>query len=470
MIRVCLCPGSNMSETPPSKKQRRSNATAVLPKHRSLASGSAARKDKDIDGSDNSGDGGKTQQENEQGRDGTGGCCAPCEKPQKPRPIVAVAIGDLHFDVAYADDCRRLAQELVNVVTDCSARYNNSKPYVVVLGDTLHHHEKVFTESMTDAVQLFKNLRDLARHLYIIVGNHDLPSGHDYLRQRHWLHAIKGEWSGTTVIDRPTVVMWENRKIVLAPYVPAGMFQMSLKDSDVDATDASAVFCHQEFSGARFGPAISSEGDSWPASGAFVVSGHVHLNQMVGDNVYYVGSSMQLAFGDSSKTVVGELCFPDRTGEDAGPQTPIVREVELTSIRKKRSINLTSVQAAETESGTSAALAHARAGDCVRVSVAGTPEEFRHFVKTDAYRDLARAGAVVTLRRPRESGQQHLQRGKAAGDSEQGRGRGGETGDCGDTLTRSFFLAELQNIVSECGDPRVHSMQREVFSKLGILL
>jgi DNA repair exonuclease SbcCD nuclease subunit len=360
---------------------------------------------------------------------------------------VVLAIGDLHYDSAHADEDQKLSVEILRIVNDSTIRHGR-KPIVVILGDTLHHHEKIFSQSMGDAVAFFKKLRDVASHLYILVGNHDMPSGHDYLRERHWLHAIKDEWLGTTVVDRPMVANWNGRVVILAPYVPPGMFERSLRDSGIESTltQASAVFCHQEFRGAQFGASNSAVGDVWPAHYPFVISGHVHKNQILGGNVYYPGSAQQLAFGDSSKTVVAEILL-------RGSQKLLRSEIEIQGMRKKKMYSIPDIKGAEKSSKITSALSRARAGDAVRLSLAGTPAEFQAFLKTDVYSELVRAGTIVSLRRPRNS------QVNSSLDVEVLQG-------C--SLTRSFFITELERIVRQSGDAREITVQKAVFEKLNL--
>ena len=57
------------------------------------------------------------------------------------------------------------------------------------------------------------------------------------------------------------------------------------------------------------GAIISVEGDKWSLKFPNVISGHIHERQIPQKNIYYPGSAMQHAFGESKKNIIAHLNF-----------------------------------------------------------------------------------------------------------------------------------------------------------------
>ena len=52
------------------------------------------------------------------------------------------------------------------------------------------------------------------------------------------------------------------------------------------------------------GAIVSEIGDKWNLKNPNIISGHIHSNQKIQDNIYYTGSAMQNAFGESEKNIM----------------------------------------------------------------------------------------------------------------------------------------------------------------------
>jgi len=59
------------------------------------------------------------------------------------------------------------------------------------------------------------------------------------------------------------------------------------------------------------GAITSLEGDKWPESYPPIVSGHIHSRQIIQNNIYYPGSALQHAFGESDKNIIPILTFSE---------------------------------------------------------------------------------------------------------------------------------------------------------------
>ena len=86
-------------------------------------------------------------------------------------------------------------------------------------------------------------------------------------------------------------------------------FEEALNTLQESWKTADAIFCHQEFYGVQMGAIKSLDGDKWLLDYPYVFSGHIHDRQQLQPNLYYVGSCLQHAFGESSKKTVALLNF-----------------------------------------------------------------------------------------------------------------------------------------------------------------
>jgi hypothetical protein len=90
---------------------------------------------------------------------------------------------------------------------------------------------------------------------------------------------------------------------VFCPYVPPGKFCEALRTCP-DWPKAKAIFCHQEFKNAKIGSIISRDGDEWPESYPFVITGHIHDYNRMQSNILCIGAANSVRHGESiDKTV-----------------------------------------------------------------------------------------------------------------------------------------------------------------------
>ena len=140
---------------------------------------------------------------------------------------------------------------------------------------------------------------------YVLVGNHDLINNQQFLTQNHWMNAMK-DWPNVKIAD--DVIDYKSQ-FLFCPYVPPGRFIEAISKFE-NWKDYKAIFCHQEFYGCKMGAIISSDGDKWDKLYPDIIAGHIHSNQTI-DNVYYPGSSMQHAFGESEKNIIPLFTWND---------------------------------------------------------------------------------------------------------------------------------------------------------------
>lgn len=206
-------------------------------------------------------------------------------------------IGDPHFKLKNVEYIPLFVSRILEVVNRCQV------DFVVIAGDLLDNHDKVDVEPLNLAVEFVDSVRKIVR-TFVLVGNHDYKNNQQFLTTNHWMNAMKN-WSNVTIVD--DVVEFDN--FLFLPYVFPGRFLEALetKISRTDLCRFVAVFAHQEFRGCKMGVVKSTIGDVWLDEWPLVVSGHIHEKQWSQSNVYYPGSAMQHAFGQSVENTVSVI-------------------------------------------------------------------------------------------------------------------------------------------------------------------
>ena len=237
----------------------------------------------------------------------------------------AFVVGDQHFKEAYIEDCEAFIDACVAAVQDYSP------DFIVLLGDILDKMNKVDVIPHNLACRLIEELSEIS-HVYLLIGNHDLINNSQFLTRNHIFGPLK-KWDNVTVVDTVVCAEHGDRFFVFCPYVPPGRFVEALNtlDSDLPWECADCIFAHQEFHGCKMGAAVSEVGDMWCEDHPPVISGHIHDAQIV-KNVYYPGSSIQHAYGDTAAKYVWFVTFD--SSDDHGF---VVEKIDL-KVRGKKLI------------------------------------------------------------------------------------------------------------------------------------
>ncbi len=284
-----------------------------------------------------------------------------------------LCIGDPHIQVSNIPETDLLIDRLIKLASE------KLPDLIIVLGDVLHTHERLHTIALNKAYEMIDKLRLIAK-TYVLVGNHDMINNQVFLNENHWLSGMK-EWDNTVIVDKVLTETINSEKFVFIPYVPPGRFQEALGTIGDEWKDSSCIFAHQEFAGCKMGAIISVEGDKWPVSYPNVVSGHIHSRQIPQENIYYTGSAMQHAFGESEKNIIAHLTFNNGKYDR--------EEIDLQLPRKKIVyIDVEDVDNYEvpiTE-------------DTLKVTVSGNYDQFKALKKTKKYKNLLDKGVKVIFK------------------------------------------------------------------------
>ena len=276
-------------------------------------------------------------------------------------------IGDVHIKTDNIPDINIFQERLTQLLL-------KEKPnYIVILGDVLHTHEHLHTLPLNKAYEFITSMRTIA-FTYVLVGNHDMINNSQFLSDNHWMNSLK-EVDNIEIVDK---VSYNENGFMLCPYVPNGRFIEALETHERDFKKMKVIFAHQEFKGCKMGAIISETGDEWNEKYPLVVSGHIHAFQKINNNIYYTGSSLMNAFGESEKNYV---CFY----EDGK-----MREYDLELPRKKIIYSdITDIDDVKFDEENS---------DRIKISISGNFSEFKAFKKTEKYKEISKKGVKIVFK------------------------------------------------------------------------
>jgi len=288
--------------------------------------------------------------------------------------LKVIVIGDQHFKVDNIEEVDLFITKVEEIIL------NINPDFVVLLGDLLDTHERIHSVPLNRAYKFINTVRNICK-TFVIVGNHDMEHNGVYLETKHWLNALK-EWDNVIVVDKVIYEIIDDKKFIFTPYVYVGRFEEALNTLDVEWKDAKCIFAHQEFYGCKMGAFNSIDGDKWELNFPNVISGHIHLNQNPQKNIYYPGSSLSVAFGESTKNIVAKLEFDNNQDYE-------LEEIEL-ELPKKKIIYINSEDADNIDIP--------KTEDKIKLSISGEYEEFKTFKKTKKYKELTSKGIKVVFK------------------------------------------------------------------------
>lgn len=287
-----------------------------------------------------------------------------------------VVIGDPHIKANNIPEVDLFISKLVDLLK------SETPDFIVILGDILNDHEKLNTIALNKAVELFEKCSTIS-HTFVLVGNHDIINNSQFLTENHWLNPLK-KWPNMNIVDKVIHIEREDFNFTFLPYVPPGRFRDALDTIPEESWKKSdVIFCHQEFKNCKMNTITSIEGDTISEDYPYIVSGHIHNRQTIGEKVYYPGSSMQTAFGESDKNIIAILSW-----KKPGKKYKL-QEVDLGLPRKK--IVYADVQTIED-------YVPETNSDKVKITLSGVYDEFKAFKKTKKYKELVNCGTKVVFK------------------------------------------------------------------------
>ena len=278
-----------------------------------------------------------------------------------------LVIGDVHCKRSNLSEIRLFKDRLALCI-------EQSKPeHIVFLGDNLDKHDVLYTVCLNLMNDIIHMCREKSQ-VYLIVGNHDMIGPTEFLNDNHWLNSHK-EWENVEVIDRVRTMNLSDIVCTFVPYVENGRFMEAL-NTNSHWQNSNIIFCHQEFKGCKMGAITSETGDEWPVDSIQIISGHIHSKQQPQDNIYYTGSALQHAFGESSDTTLLLIDGIDN-----------YQEIDL-DLPKKKIIYAKSDEIENIEFK----------NDNYKVVVSGSVSEYKQFVKSKKYKKMINDGIKITFK------------------------------------------------------------------------
>lgn len=287
-----------------------------------------------------------------------------------------LTVGDPHFKKTNIPDCDLLISKLRELII------KEMPNYIVILGDVLDTHETIDECPLNKAYELINMCRVYAK-TYILVGNHDYRNNSQFLTENHWMNGIK-EWKNCVVVDKVLSENMGDKLFYFAPYVPEGRFVEALQTNPGNWKGAASIFCHQEFLGCKMGAFVSEKGDDWKLDSPFIISGHIHQQQQPQQNIYYTGSSLQNAFGESDHNII--VIF--EWGVD---NTPNIREIDFNLPRKK-------IIYMDMDKVEDYVIDAEKDNSKLKITLSGNTEEFKIFKKTQKYQELLKNDIKVVFK------------------------------------------------------------------------
>lgn len=189
---------------------------------------------------------------------------------------------------------------------------DKSASNIIIAGDLFFDRFKIDVPTYQRTFEIFKKYTDANDfHVWLLIGNHDM-----YMHNT-WNISSMVPFSGIptiTVINKPQVVLIDNIPTAFLPYTADPIADLKYLETNCDP--ANVLFGHIALDNAVLNPLyntkseiqLENDGDMVKVdSGLFknwsqVFLGHYHAAQNIGSNVEYVGSPLQLTFGEAFQT------------------------------------------------------------------------------------------------------------------------------------------------------------------------
>ena len=284
-----------------------------------------------------------------------------------------LCIGDPHFKSDNTEETSAMTDQLYQLAID------NRPDLIVVLGDLLHDHEKTTISNYKRAADFMEKLQSTGIPTVLLIGNHDRPNNQTFLNDLHFFTALK-QWKGVSVVDTTLVkrFVFEDGTytFMFMPYVPVGRFQEAIGDHIVPNLDA--IFCHQEFLGAKMGAIVSKDGDFYPPDYPLCISGHIHDYDRLQENLLYPGTPIQHGWSDTLDKGVSMIEIKKEGWSETRHQLNIMKKITVSLTPEEA---LVYVPPENTR---------------VRVKIVGSAESIKNVMASKAVKDLKLNGVTIS--------------------------------------------------------------------------
>ena len=287
-------------------------------------------------------------------------------------------VGDLHIKHDNSEDIDNLLQKIKNIATEFANDIT-----IVLLGDILHTHEKVFIQCLNKALYFITECSKITM-TYVIVGNHDAVNNQIFLTTSHWMNVLKDK-QNIIIVD--TVIKYPSLPILFVPYVYPGRFVEALDTFTTWKNEIKLIFAHQEFKGCQMGAVVSEHGDEWDENYPFVISGHIHDNQKIKNNIHYIGAPLQHTYSDGTKRI---LLMVDFSGDGTFKETEIPIAISRKSILHTNVDNMTTIVEEVKQ------LLENKEQVKIKIDIQNQTD-LRNFKQSKEYKDMVEKGVVFQI-------------------------------------------------------------------------
>lgn len=181
--------------------------------------------------------------------------------------------------------------------------------YIFFLGDLFHERAKIDVLNYLRTFEVFmKHMLEgnHNRQVYLLVGNHDM-----YHKERWDVNSIKPLTAipGVDIVQAPLTLHVAGRKISWLPHTENPIKELeALKTDNADLLLAHIAVhgaCTNTFYGIKADVIVEYDNDMIPINAdmfqdwPMVILGHYHGAQRLRDNVEYIGSPLQLSYGEA---------------------------------------------------------------------------------------------------------------------------------------------------------------------------
>lgn len=195
-------------------------------------------------------------------------------------------------------------QRLIDIITsmDLALAYAaETRQSIIHCGDLFHDRKGVRPEVLHWVGDWLLHARALKVPLFILAGNHDMSINGD------GTSSIRGLVSAATIIDRECVHRVDGFNIAFLPYTDD---PKHVRQYTAGLTDCAGLVAHLGLGDPKHADAIPADyevpgainvADLNPQRFTQVFLGHYHNHQQVIENVWYVGSPLQLSFKEAGQ-------------------------------------------------------------------------------------------------------------------------------------------------------------------------
>lgn len=188
-----------------------------------------------------------------------------------------------------------LTKYFIEDISSCNV--NPQYDILVIMGDVFHQMESVNTRTGNLAIQIFDELTQWFKQIYIIIGNHDI-----YYRNRNDINSVRYYdriYQNITLVENPSKLTINNINILLLPWVYDNSKLPEIINND-NFSQCEYLFAHLDINDFKLNDAENIKNGVDPKtlkSFNHVYSGHIHIRQQ-NKNITYVGTPYHLDRGD----------------------------------------------------------------------------------------------------------------------------------------------------------------------------